>query len=150
NCALGASEMRPYVEALAGVAPTFVSCHPNAGLPDGFEGFTDSVDHMTKVVTEFARNGWLNILGGCCGTTPQFIRRFAESVEGVAPRVRPRSKGWASYSGLEPLVVRPDSNFLMIGERTNITGSKRFARLIKSGRYEEALTVAREQVENGA
>ena len=99
---------------------------------------------------EFARNGWLNIVGGCCGTTPEWIAAIAEAVEGVPPRQVPDLPHWSTYSGTEPLVVRPETNFVMIGERTNITGSKKFARLIKSGDYEAALAVAREQVEGGA
>ncbi len=150
NCALGAGDMRPYIEALSGVATCYINCHPNAGMPDGFGHFSDSPDQMTATIAEFAANGWLNIIGGCCGTTPEYIRRIAEAVRGVAPRQRHKSRGWACYSGTEPLEVRPDTNFIMIGERTNITGSKRFARLIKSGNYDEALAVAREQVEGGA
>jgi 5-methyltetrahydrofolate--homocysteine methyltransferase len=150
NCALGASEMRPYLEALSSLAPCFVSCHPNAGLPDGFGNFDDPPEHMAEVLAEYAANGWLNIVGGCCGTTPEYIRQIAQAVQNTPPRVRPQPKGWTSFSGLEPLTIRPDSNFIMIGERTNITGSKRFARFIKEERYEEAIAIAREQVEGGA
>ncbi len=150
NCALGAGDMRPYLEELAGVAHCFVSCHPNAGLPDGFGNFDDPPEHMAETIAEFAQNGWLNIVGGCCGTTPEYIRQIAEAVEGVTPRARSERSHLTSFSGLEPLTIRPDSNFQMIGERTNITGSKRFARLIREERFDEALAVARDQVEGGA
>jgi 5-methyltetrahydrofolate--homocysteine methyltransferase len=150
NCALGAADMRPHLEALAGVATCHVSCHPNAGMPDGFGNFDDPPERMAEVLGEFARNGWLNIVGGCCGTTPEYIRQIALAVEGHAPRTRPAAGRLAAYSGMEPLVLRPETNFVMVGERTNITGSKRFARLIRDEKYEEALQVAREQVEGGA
>ena len=150
NCALGASEMRPYVETLANLATCRISCHPNAGLPDGFGNFDDPPEHMAEVLGEFAEAGWLNIVGGCCGTTPEYIAQIAKAVDGVRPHARRSHDGLASYSGLEALTVRPESNFLLVGERTNITGSKRFARLIKEDRYDEALAVARDQVEGGA
>ncbi len=150
NCAVGVDLMRPEIEALSGICRTRVSCYPNAGLPDGFGGFKGDRDHTAAALGEFARNGWLNLVGGCCGTTPDWIHGIAEAVKGVPPRRTPDLPDWASYSGMEPLVVRPETNFVMIGERTNITGSKRFARLIKEGNFEAALTVAREQVENGA
>ncbi len=150
NCALGATDMRPYLEALAGVASCFINCHPNAGMPDGFGNFDDPPEHMAQVIAEFARNGWLNIVGGCCGTTPAYIRQIARAVEGITPRQRPEPNPNACYSGMEALEIRPESNFTMIGERTNITGSKRFARLIREEKYDEALAVARDQVEGGA
>jgi 5-methyltetrahydrofolate--homocysteine methyltransferase len=150
NCALGAVELRPSLEALAGLAPVFVSCHPNAGMPDGFDGFDDTAEHMARVLGEFAANGWLNLVGGCCGTTPEFIRQIAAAVRGHRPRVRPNPPRRSSYSGLEALNLRPETNFVMIGERTNITGSRRFARLIKDGDFDKAAAVAREQVEAGA
>ena len=150
NCALGADELRPYLEALANVATCHISSHPNAGMPDGFGNFDDPPEHMAEIIGEFARNGWLNIIGGCCGTTPEYIRQIALAVEGAEPRTRPQSNHWTSLSGQEPLTIRPDSGFIMIGERTNITGSKKFARLIREENYEEALAVAREQVEGGA
>ena len=142
--------MRPYLEALSQNATCYVSCHPNAGLPDGFGNFDDPPEHMAEVIGEFAANGWLNIVGGCCGTTPEYIRQIASAVKGVKPRDRQHSSGWTSLSGLEPLVIRPETNFIMIGERTNITGSRKFARLIRSGDYEAAVAVALEQVNNGA
>jgi 5-methyltetrahydrofolate--homocysteine methyltransferase len=150
NCALGVEQMRPYIENLAGIAPVFVSCYPNAGLPNELGEFDDTPDHMARVLGEFAANGWLNIVGGCCGTTAEHIRAVARAVEGVAPRARPSLPNRSSFSGNEPLRIRPETNFIMVGERTNITGSRRFARLIKSGNFEEGIAVAREQVEGGA
>ena len=150
NCALGATDMRPYLNALSNVATSYINCHPNAGMPDGFGSFDDPPEKMARTIREFADNGWLNIIGGCCGTTPEYIRQIAEAVEGIRPRTRPRSRGWASYSGLEPLTLRPETNFTMIGERTNITGSRKFARLIRAGDFDAGLAIAREQVEGGA
>ncbi len=150
NCALGASEMRPHVESLASVANCHVSCHPNAGMPDGFGSFDDPPEHMAEVVGEFARNGWLNIVGGCCGTTPEYIRQISRAVQGVTPRPRPGHTVTTAFSGLEPLVIRPETNFIMIGERTNISGSRKFARLIREEKYEDAVAIARDQVEGGA
>ena len=150
NCALGPDRMRPYVEELSRIAPCFVSCHPNAGLPNEFGGYDETPEHMRRLLGEFADNGWLNIVGGCCGTTPEHIRAIADAVEDVAPRPRPTIPGYSRLSGLEPLTLRPESNFIIVGERTNVTGSKKFARLIRSGDYEAALEVAREQVANGA
>jgi 5-methyltetrahydrofolate--homocysteine methyltransferase len=150
NCAVGIDLMRGPLESLAAVARTRVSCYPNAGMPDGFGGFLGDRDQTVKTIGELARNGWLNIVGGCCGTTPEWIAAIARVVDGVAPRQVPSGSTYTCYSGTEPLVVRPDTNFVMIGERTNITGSKRFARLIKEDQFEEALTVARQQVEGGA
>jgi 5-methyltetrahydrofolate--homocysteine methyltransferase len=150
NCALGAEQMRPHVEELARVAPLYISCYPNAGLPNELGGYDESPEDMARVLGEFARAGWLNLVGGCCGTTPDHIRAIAEAVRGVPPHrplaPEPRSR----YSGLEPLVLRPDSNFTMIGERTNVTGSRRFARLIRADDHDRALDVARQQVEGGA
>ena len=150
NCAVGVDLMRPEIETLAGICRTRISCYPNAGLPDGFGGFKGDRDHTAAALGEFARNGWLNLVGGCCGTMPDWIHAIAEAVKDVPPRKIPDLPDWSCYSGMEALVVRPETNFIMIGERTNITGSKRFARLIKEGNFEAALTVAREQVENGA
>ena len=150
NCALGAAEMRPNVEALAGVATCHINIHPNAGMPTGFGDFDNTPEEMAQVIAEFARSGWLNIVGGCCGTSPEYIRQIAGAVEGIVPRKRPEPSGWSSYSGMEPLTIRPETNFIMVGERTNITGSRKFARLIREGNYEEAVAVARDQVEGGA
>jgi len=150
NCALGASHMRPYVEELALSAQTLVSCHPNAGLPNEFGQYDETPEEMAATLREFAESGFLNMVGGCCGTTPDHIRAIAETVAGVAPRRIPDLPPYLKLSGLEPVTVRPDSLFMNIGERTNVTGSRRFARLIREERYEEALDVARHQVENGA
>ena len=125
--------------------------YPNAGLPDGFGGFTGDRDHTAAVLGEFARNGWLNIVGGCCGTTPDWIAAIGRGRRGRRRRgAVPDLPAWSYYSGTEVLVVRPETNFVMVGERTNITGSRSFARLIKEGNFEAALAVAREQVEGGA
>jgi 5-methyltetrahydrofolate--homocysteine methyltransferase len=150
NCAVGVELMRDSIESLSAISRTRVCCYPNAGMPDGFGGFLGDRDRTANVLGEFARNGWLNIVGGCCGTTPDWIAAIARAVEGVPPRKPPETAHWSTYSGMEPLVVRPETNFIMVGERTNITGSKKFARLIRSGDYESALVVAREQVEAGA
>jgi 5-methyltetrahydrofolate--homocysteine methyltransferase len=152
NCALGPKELRPLIEELAGVAPVYVSCHPNAGLPDPLlpTGFPETPESFAPQIAEWASNGWLNLVGGCCGTTPAHIRKLAEAVRGLPPRVPPTVEPWLRLSGLDALTVRPDSNFLNIGERTNVTGSPKFARLILEGKYDEALTIARQQVENGA
>ena len=150
NCALGPENLRPYIEELSNIAPVFVSCYPNAGLPNAFGGFDETPELMARTLGEFAASGWLNIVGGCCGTTPAHIRAIADAVAGKPPRRRPRIEPLTRLSGLEPLTLRPESNFIMIGERTNVTGSKKFSRLILSENYEEAIAVAREQVEAGA
>ena len=150
NCALGARELRPYVEELSKVAGCLVSVHPNAGLPNAFGEYDDTPENMARQIGEWARAGWLNIVGGCCGTTPEFIASIARQVEGVAPRAIPELAVKMRLSGLEPLNVGEDSLFVNVGERTNVTGSKAFARLILAGNYTEALVVARQQVENGA
>jgi len=150
NCALGPERMRPYVEELSAIAPAYLSCHPNAGLPNEFGGYDQTPAQMASVLGEFVQAGWLNIVGGCCGTTPEHIRAFADMVRGRPPRRRPELERLTRLSGQEPLTIRPDSNFLMIGERTNVTGSRKFARLIQEERYDLAVEVAREQVDNGA
>ncbi len=150
NCALGAKEMRQYVAEIAAVADTLVSAHPNAGLPNEFGGYDDSPDSMAEKIGEFARSGLVNIVGGCCGTTPAHIAAFAEAVKGVKPRQIPQKPRYLRLAGLEPFTVTPDSNFVNIGERTNITGSARFKKLIKAGDYDTALEVARQQVDSGA
>ncbi|MDH3319939.1 MAG: methionine synthase [Betaproteobacteria bacterium] len=150
NCALGAKELRPYVEEIAGIAESLVSCHPNAGLPNAFGEYDDTPENMAALMGEWARSGWLNIVGGCCGTTAEHIRALAAAVRGVAPRRPPALPAKLRLSGLEPLNVGADSLFVNIGERTNVTGSKAFARLILAGDFAEALSVARQQVENGA
>src|SRR5262245_8510758 len=150
NCSLGATEMRPYVEELSSLAPIFLSCYPNAGLPNAFGEYDETPATMSATLGEFAANGWLNMVGGCCGTTPAHIRAIAEKVQAFKPRALPQIKPYSRFSGLEALVIRPDSNFLNIGERTNVTGSPKFAKLILSGNYEEALSIARQQVDGGA
>ena len=150
NCALGATELRPHLEEISDVAATFVSAHPNAGLPNEFGGYDQGPEEMAGILREFAESGLLNIIGGCCGTSPDHIRAIAEAVRDVAPRKIPEVAPYLRLSGLEPFVVREDTNFVNVGERTNVTGSRKFARLIKTEAYEEALDVARDQVENGA
>jgi 5-methyltetrahydrofolate--homocysteine methyltransferase len=150
NCALGGKDLRPYIQELARISDTLVSCHPNAGLPNAFGGYDETPEMMADVLGEFARSGMLNIVGGCCGTTPDHIRAIALAVEGVAPRVIPDTPPLLRLSGLEPLNIGPDSLFVNVGERTNVTGSLRFAKLIKDGDYEAATAVALQQVENGA
>ena len=150
NCALGADELRPYVAELSRLADCFVSAYPNAGLPNAFGEYDETPDQMASVVEEFATSGLINILGGCCGTTPDHIRAVAECVDGVSPRRPAQVVPALRLSGLEPLVVTEDSLFVNVGERTNITGSARFRKLIKEEDYPAALTVARQQVEAGA
>ncbi len=150
NCALGAKELRPYVEELAGLAESGVSCHPNAGLPNAFGEYDDTPESMARQIGEWARSGWLNIAGGCCGTTPEHIAAIAQALRGVAPRPIPPRKPVLQLAGLEPLNVDDQSLFVNVGERTNVTGSKAFARLVLAGDYAGALAVARQQVENGA
>jgi 5-methyltetrahydrofolate--homocysteine methyltransferase len=150
NCALGPSELRPYVETLARVADTYVSTHPNAGLPNAFGGYDESPAQMAATLRDFAERGWVNVVGGCCGTTPDHIRAIAEAVAGLTPRAVPELPRRLRLSGLEPLVVGPETGFVNVGERTNVTGSARFAKLILDGQYEAALAVARQQVESGA
>ncbi|EPD0968247.1 methionine synthase [Vibrio vulnificus] len=150
NCALGPDELRPYVEELSRISETFVSTHPNAGLPNAFGEYDLSPDEMAEHVKEWAQSGFLNLIGGCCGTTPEHIRHMAMAVEGVSPRVLPEIPVACRLSGLEPLTIAKDTLFVNVGERTNVTGSARFKRLIKEELYDEALDVAREQVENGA
>jgi 5-methyltetrahydrofolate--homocysteine methyltransferase len=150
NCSLGAAEMRPYLEALATVAPTYTTCYPNAGLPNAFGGYDEQPDTTAKYLREFAEAGLANVLGGCCGTTPEHIRRVATAIEGLPPRKVPAPAHLTAFSGLEPFAIRPDTGFVMIGERTNITGSRRFHRLIEAGDYQGAVEVALEQVRGGA
>jgi 5-methyltetrahydrofolate--homocysteine methyltransferase len=151
NCALGAREMRPHVAELARVAGTFVSCYPNAGLPNAFGQYEETPAETAALVGEFAAAGLVNIVGGCCGTTPDHIRALADAVEGLAPReVREPSDRFTRYAGLETLTVRPDSNFQMVGERTNVTGSAKFRRLVKAGDFAQAADVALQQVRGGA
>ena len=150
NCALGAEDLRQYLDDLAAAADTYVSCHPNAGLPDEFGDYHDSPESMAATLGEFAASGLVNIVGGCCGTTPQHIGAIAAAVRDHPPRSIPEIPPHTRLSGLEPLVIRPDTLFVNIGERTNVTGSRRFTRLISEGDYDQAVEVAREQVANGA
>jgi len=150
NCALGAKQMRPYIEELANLAPTYISCYPNAGLPNAFGGFDETPERMGADLRDFASNGWLNIVGGCCGSTPEHIHAIAEAVRDLKPHRVVPADHVMRLSGLEPLVIRPELNFVNIGERTNVTGSPKFARLILNSEFEEALSVAQHQVEGGA
>ncbi|QEA39990.1 methionine synthase [Pistricoccus aurantiacus] len=150
NCALGAAELRPYLEELSTKADTFVSAHPNAGLPNEFGEYDQTPEEMVTIIQEFAESGLVNIIGGCCGTTPEHIRAIAEAIEGLAPRQVPEIPKACRLSGLEPFNITTDSLFVNVGERTNVTGSARFKRLIKEEDYITALEVALEQVENGA
>ena len=150
NCALGPEKLRPYLADLSRICPRLVSCYPNAGLPNALGGFDETPEMMAAVIGEFARDGFLNIVGGCCGTTPAHIKAIAEAVAPYPPRKPVEPPPLSRYSGLELLEVRPESSFTIIGERTNVTGSRAFARLIKEENYEAALSVARQQVENGA
>ncbi|MBX7157533.1 MAG: methionine synthase [Verrucomicrobiae bacterium] len=152
NCALGPKEMRPYVEELSHLAPIPTLCYPNAGLPDPLSptGFPETPESFAPQLRDWVEKGWLNIVGGCCGTTPDHIRALAETVRDLKPRQPKPVKSYLRLSGLEPLTLRPETNFVNIGERTNVTGSPRFAKLIKENQWEEALKIARQQVENGA
>ncbi len=150
NCALGAKELRPHVEDLSRVADTRVSTHPNAGLPNEFGEYDDTPEYMADLIGEFARSGFVNIVGGCCGTTPAHIRAIADAVREVPPRQIPEIPPRGRLSGLEPLNIGPETGFVNVGERTNVAGSARFAKLIREGKYEEALEIARQQVASGA
>lgn len=150
NCALGAKEMRPYLEELSEKAPFYVSAYPNAGLPNQFGEYDQDAHEMGHQIEGFLQAGFLNIVGGCCGTTPAHIKRIAEIARNSKPRRRPKPDTMMHLSGLEPLTLRPESNFLNVGERTNVTGSKKFLRLINEGNYEEALSIAKDQVDGGA
>jgi 5-methyltetrahydrofolate--homocysteine methyltransferase len=163
NCALGAGEMRPYVEELSGLAPVFLSCYPNAGLPNALGGYDETPEMMAAVLRDYAASGWLNLVGGCCGTTPEFIRVIADTVRDLPPRVPPSEAPFLRLSGLEPLNVRPSrdsdeaadgasrgAGFIMVGERTNVTGSPKFAQLVKAGNLEGGLAIARQQIDGGA
>ena len=150
NCALGAKDMRPYIEELSNISESYISCYPNAGLPNAFGGYDQTPEEMADQVQEFATNGWVNFLGGCCGSTPEHIQAIAEAVKGFQPRVPAEIEKHTRLSGLEALNITPDKGFIMVGERTNVTGSPRFKKLIKADDFDSALAVARQQVENGA
>src|SRR6266567_3670312 len=150
NCALGAEEMRPYAAELSRLAGTYTACHPNAGLPNAFGGYDQAPEETARLLGELAAAGMVNIAGGCCGTTPAHIARIAAAVAGLPPRPVPAPPARTRFSGLEPFEIGPDSGFVMIGERTNVTGSKRFRRLVESGDQQGAIGVALEQVRGGA
>jgi 5-methyltetrahydrofolate--homocysteine methyltransferase len=150
NCALGSNMMRPFIQEISNTASAYVSLYPNAGLPNAMGGYDESAEYMAEQAREYAQAGFVNILGGCCGTTPEHIAAIADAVAGVAPRLVPKQTAHMRLSGLEMLEVRPETNFVNVGERTNVTGSRAFAKLIQQGAFEKALDVARQQVENGA
>jgi len=150
NCALGAQQMRPFLEELSRIATCFVSVYPNAGLPNEMGGYDESPESMAAVLKEFGEAGFFNLVGGCCGTTPQHIKAIADSVHSIIPRSIPERNPLLRLAGMEPFEYRPDTNFVNIGERTNVTGSTKFAKLIRENKYEEALSIARQQVEAGA
>jgi len=150
NCALGAKDLRPHIQEIAATCPAFVSVHPNAGLPNEFGGYDDSPEYMAEQLSEFAGSGFLNIVGGCCGTTPAHIAAIVDAVSRIAPRPLPEIEPRCRLSGLEPLTIDEVTGFVNVGERTNVAGSARFKKLIMAGDHEAALDVARQQVENGA
>ena len=151
NCALGAQELRPHLKDLAAIADVHISAYPNAGLPNEFGEYDQSPEEMREFIRDFVHSGFVNMVGGCCGTTPDHIREMSKAIEGMKPRQKPEQNGQLTmYSGLEPVIVREDMNFINVGERTNVTGSRKFARLIKEKNYTEALSVAVQQVEGGA
>jgi len=150
NCALGAEQIRPWLDELSTTADTYAFVYPNAGLPNEFGEYDETPEAMAVIIKEFAESGLVNLVGGCCGTTPDHIKAIAEAVDGIEPRKTPKLDSLTKLSGLEPITIRPESNFVNVGERTNVTGSARFQRLIKEDNYEEALSVARQQIENGA
>lgn len=150
NCALGAEQLRPFVEELSSKTGFYVSVHPNAGLPNQFGEYDQSAEFMASIAEDFMKNEWVNIIGGCCGTNPDHIRAIASRAGKYSPRVRPELKRDTKLSGLEPLAITPEANFVNVGERTNVSGSLKFARLIREEKYDEALAIARNQVEGGA
>lgn len=150
NCGFGASQMKPYLEELQANAPFFVSLHPNAGLPNQFGEYDETPEAMAKTLEEYLQKSWINIVGGCCGTTPDYIEAIAKVARNYKPRIVPVKKHQTVISGLEPLVIDPNNNFINIGERANVSGSKKFARLMREEKYEEALSIVRQQVDNGA
>jgi 5-methyltetrahydrofolate--homocysteine methyltransferase len=150
NCSLGATEMRPYIAALSRIAPLYVTCYPNAGLPNAFGGYDEAPPDTSRLLKEFAEAGYLNAAGGCCGTGPEHIRQIREALSGIPPRPIPKPASRTRFSGLEPFEISPDSGFVVVGERTNVTGSIRFRRLIESGDFTGAVQVALDQVRGGA
>src|SRR5215218_805811 len=150
NCSLGAEQMRPHVQELARLAHTYTSCHPNAGLPNAFGGYDEGPDTTSRLLREFAEAGWVNVVGGCCGTTPEHIRAISDTVGGLSPRQVPKRRSATRWSGLEPFEIGPDTGFVVVGERTNVTGSARFRGLIEAGDFAGAVEVAVDQVRGGA
>ena len=150
NCALGAEEMKPHIQELAENSDVFISAHPNAGLPNEFGEYDQDAEMMGELVKDFADRGYINILGGCCGTTPAHIKRMVEIVQEIKPHEKTEQKPYTNLAGLDPLQITPEVNFINIGERTNITGSRKFARLIREENYDEAVSIAIDQVVNGA
>jgi 5-methyltetrahydrofolate--homocysteine methyltransferase len=150
NCSLGATEMRPYIAALSRIAPIYTTCYPNAGLPNAFGGYDEQPPDTSRLLKEFAESGFLNAAGGCCGTTPDHIRMIRAAIDGIPPRPVPDRVARTRFSGLEPFEIGPDTRFVVIGERTNVTGSIRFRRLIESGDFTGAVQVALDQVRGGA
>jgi 5-methyltetrahydrofolate--homocysteine methyltransferase len=150
NCALGAQEMRTHIASLSKVAECNVHAYPNAGLPNEMGEYDQDAEEMQQYIKDFAASGFVNLIGGCCGTTPEHIAAMAKAVDGMSPREIPTLPAYSTYAGLEPLIVRPETNFINVGERTNVTGSRKFSRLIMNGDYDEALAVALHQVEGGA
>ncbi|MEI8209577.1 MAG: homocysteine S-methyltransferase family protein, partial [Methylococcales bacterium] len=150
NCALGANELRQYIAELSGIADTHVSAHPNAGLPNEFGEYDETPEQMAKELADWAKNGYLNIIGGCCGTSPATIKAIVDAVQDHVPRIIPVIEKKCRLAGLEPMSIDSDSLFVNVGERTNVTGSAVFKRLIIQGDYDAALDVAKQQVENGA
>ncbi|WP_242921947.1 methionine synthase [Pontibacter liquoris] len=150
NCALGARQLKTHIQELSRITGTYISAYPNAGLPNAFGGYDESAEEMGRIVEEYLQEGLVNILGGCCGTTPVHTKVIADLVQKYKPHTPPAIPPYSRFSGLEPLTITPESLFVNVGERTNVTGSKKFARLIVNGQFEEALSVARQQVEGGA
>ena len=150
NCALGPREIKPYIATLSEMATRYVTCYPNAGMPDGMGGFDSNPAEVSSALYTVARAGHVNVVGGCCGNTPEYIREISRAVEDVPPRRIPQGNGWSAYSGFDCLVLRPESNFINVGERTNVTGSRQFAKLIREEKYDEAISVAQNQVDGGA
>jgi 5-methyltetrahydrofolate--homocysteine methyltransferase len=150
NCSLGAEQMRPHVQELSRLAHTYTSCHPNAGLPNAFGGYDEGPETTSRLLREFADEGWVNVVGGCCGTTPEHIRAISATARGLSPRHVPERRRATRWSGLEPFEIGPDTGFVVVGERTNVTGSARFRELVEGGDFTAAVEVALEQVRGGA
>ncbi|MCL4113229.1 UNVERIFIED_CONTAM: hypothetical protein GTU68_052579 [Idotea baltica] len=150
NCALGPAQMKPYLETLSRMSTEYTTCYPNAGMPDGMGGFDSNASEFTESIHQFAKAGLVNVVGGCCGTTPDYITKVTEAVNGVTPRKPSTGDGLSTYSGFDFLQLRPESTFMNVGERSNVTGSRRFARLIRQEKYDEAISVVNNQVEGGA